>query len=892
MAGLAWLLAVSSAEAADIVLSPEGKISTPAAARDAARSAGKPVRVIVANGTYFLDEPLALDGRDSGVTWEAAEGAAPVFTGGRRIAGWTEAGDGHWRASVPEAKERGWNFAQLWVDGRRATRARTPNRGYFHLSDRCAPGVFPGVEGLDHRAFTLSPEHYEILRAIPEGERGDVLLTVTHAWSVAQCRIESLADDFGAVLIRGRSRYPFVTREKDQRFWISNYRGALDEPGEWFLDRSEGAVFYRPLPGEDLGKAEVIAPVTGRFLEITGARGITFRGIRFRYEQDLYPEDGLHDGQAAPLTGGAIEVGDSSGIRFEDCEVAHTGRHGIYFRNGCSDCTVTRCRLHDLGGGGVRIGETSRPDRERLCRGIVVDDCIIQHGGRLHPSACGVTLTHAQGCRIVHCDIGDFFYTGVSFGWNWGYGESLSRENRLENCHIHHLGWAYLSDMGGFYNLGNAPGTVVRGNHVHHVASHSYGGWGLYTDEGSGDVLFENNLVHDTSEAGFHQHYGYANRIRNNIFAFGEEAQVQRSRNEGRLTFVYENNIVAWDASSNLLSRDESSWKPLEKPERGEPRDSAIFRNNLYWRADGKRPEHLAEGSITWEEWRSWGRDHGSLFADPGFVDVGARDFRLRPESPAFGLGFREWDLERAGVRGEGERGRRWRELAAEGHDYPEWETRAKPWPAPEYRIELQTFEGVPVGGLGIRGAEWKRQGKGESVGVTDLVSSPLPVKGEGESKRSLRVKDMPGLEQPYDPVLDVFPPWDTGEIRATFDVMAEEGADWFFEIRGKGGEFAAGPYVRWQGGRLVANNADPVPLADVAPGEWIRVSLVAATGSGRWELTVTRADGPVLEFPDLPCRESWDDAGYLLWSGIGTAEAAFYIDNLVLERDVSGEGR
>jgi hypothetical protein len=152
---------------------------------------------------------------------------------------------------------------------------------------------------------------------------------------------------------------------------------------------------------------------------------------------------------------------------------------------------------------------------------IVVDDCIIQHGGRLHPSACGVVLTHTQHCAVTHCDIGDFYYTGISAGWNWGYGDTASRETLVENNHIHHLGWAYLSDMGGFYGLGTSPGTIMRGNHVHHIASHRYGGWGLYNDEGSADTLMENNLVHDTWNAGFHQHYGYFNTVRNNIFAFG-----------------------------------------------------------------------------------------------------------------------------------------------------------------------------------------------------------------------------------------------------------------------------------------------------------------------------------------------------------------------------------
>tara|TARA_R110002096_G_scaffold48836_1_gene129198 strand:- start:1574 stop:4261 length:2688 start_codon:yes stop_codon:yes gene_type:complete len=881
-------LAAGGLFAADIELSPSGPISTPQAALDAARNAEKPVRIVVQEGVYFLSAPLELGPEDSQVTWEAAPGANPVFSGGRAITGWKDAGDGLWRAEVPGVKDGNWRFVQLWIGGRRATCARTPNRGFFHIADSCAPNVFPGVAKTEHRAFAAAPEEFAILEAIPENQRDDLLITVSHAWSVGQCRVEALDAATGSVLIRGGSRYGFLTRETNQRYWLENYRAALDAPGEWFLDRAAGEVLYRPLPGEDLNALEIVAPVAEQFAVIKGAENLVFRGITFRHGQYLYPQNGLQDGQAAVAVGGAIEIENSRGIRFENCEIGHIGRHAVYFKNGCSDSALVHCRLHDLGGGGVRIGETGRPERERLCRRIVVDDCIIQHGGRLHPSACGVTLTHAEDCAVTHCDIGDLYYTGVSFGWNWGYGESVSRRNRLENCHIHHLGWAYLSDMGGFYNLGNAPGTVIRGNHVHHVASYRYGGWGLYTDEGSGDVLMENNLVHDTSEAGFHQHYGYANRIRNNIFAFGEEAQVQRSQNEGRLNFVYENNIVVWDPESPLLDGGEGNWKFHETRERGEPKDSVIFRRNLYWPTDGKVPEYLTEKDFTWEEWRKMGRDAGSLFADPLFENLDARDFRLKPESPAAKIGFQSWDLESAGVRRDGPDGNAWRQLAASGHDYPTWEAEAKPWPAPPYQIELQTFERVGLGGLGIRGGKWTSHGKGETIGVTEEVSSPLPLAGQPGtvSKRSLEVRDAPGLERSYEPVLDVNPPWETGRITGRFDIMAREGADWFFEIRGKGGEFAAGPYLRWQNGKLGANNAYSTALADLPPGEWIRVEIAATTASGKWSVNLTREDGSTLEFPDLTCKPTWDNAGYLLWSAIGTTETSFFIDNLTLVRE------
>ncbi|MEY4482850.1 MAG: hypothetical protein RL693_302 [Verrucomicrobiota bacterium] len=882
---LSCLLAtVSVSLAADISLSPSGPLATPQAARDAARTAPKPVRIVVGDGVYPLTEPLSLGAEDSQVSWEAAPGAKPIFSGGRTITGWTKSEDGIWKAPLPD---KAMVFEQLWINGRLATRARTPNKGFFHITDPVGAGVFPDLtKDMNFHAFAIAPEQYDIVKAIPQEQRDGVLITVTHAWAVSQCRIKALDDSTQAVQIKGRSKYPFVEFEPDQRYWMENFRSALDAPGEWFLDRAKGEILYLPLPDEDMTKLEVVSPVSDQFLLIKGAKEVEFKGIAFQHARYLYPADGLHDTQAATSNGGSIEIENSSGLRFENCEIAHVGEYGVYFKNGCADSTLTHCHFQDLGGGGVRIGETARPEDERVNHHIVIDDCIIQHGGRLHPSACGVVMTHTRYCAVTHCDIGDLYYTGVSAGWNWGYGDTSSRETLVENNHIHHLGWGYLSDMGGYYGLGTSPGTIIRGNHVHHIVSHRYGGWGLYNDEGSADTLMENNLVHDTWNAGFHQHYGYFNTVRNNIFAFGHTAQVQASRNEPRLRFKYERNIVVWEPEVPLLDGGEWNWKLNDPPARGEPKDTAIFRNNLYWPTDGKKPALLTKTHFTWEEWRKMGRDAGTIFADPMFEDLAKRDFRLKADSPAAKIGFKPWDLSLAGVRKEDAA---WRALAAQGGEYPNWETDARPWPSPEYKIAMQTFEGTALGLTGIRNGTYTRgkgePDRGESVGVSEEAASPIPVEGATTSKRSLKVQDAPDLKRSYDPVLDVYPKWESGTFRVSFDIMAHPGADWFFEMRVKGGEFAAGPYVRCVKGQLVANNGKSLPLAELPPGEWCRIAITATTGAGKYDITLTRQDGSTKEFKDIPCKPTWNSASYLLFSSLGTTKTAYFIDNLSLEQ-------
>jgi hypothetical protein len=395
--------------------------------------------------------------------------------------------------------------------------------------------------------------------------------------------------------------------------------------GTYFMDE--------PLILNEFDSGSEEAPVV--FIAEAGANEVS------GYQMPLWGSEAT---QAASPVEAAIMVDMARNIIFLNCEIAHTGSNAIWFRKVCSDCIVKHCYMYDLAAGGVKIGVTSVPAREQdLTRNIVVDNNIIRSGGYIFPCAVGVIIFHASDNTITHNEIADFRYSGISVGWIWGYAYSPSKRNNISFNHIHHLGWGELDDMGGVYCLGESSGTRIVNNVIHHVSSFEYGGWGLYTDEGSANIVMENNLVYACKNSGYHHHYGKDNIIRNNILSMNINGQLQATRIEQHLGFTFTNNIVYYNSGTLLVN----NWGKI----------NLSSDKNYYW---DTRTTDVRFDDKSFSEWQKSGKDIHSIIADPGFVNPENFDFRFKKTSVAKKIGFVPFDYSLAGVYGSDD----WKKLA------------------------------------------------------------------------------------------------------------------------------------------------------------------------------------------------------------------------------------
>jgi hypothetical protein len=625
-----------------------------------------PVTVFVRNGVYELTETLKFDQRDSStatapVVYRAYPREKPVLTVGGAISGFVPHKGKILKADVAAQGFRGIYFRQLFFEGRRQHLARYPNfdqsnpiaGGWAYAGGKPVP-MGQNIEGENNHSFQYAAED---ARQWANPERGEVFVFPRYNWINSIVRIKSLDPATHTVTLAADCSY--AVRPGD-RYYVQNLLEELDAPGEWYLDQQTSTLYF--WPPADAREVTVYAPRLRTILELgNGTSYITFRGFTFQYFEGtaialrgashcLLAANTIRNG--GDYSGSAVEVegGDDNGVVGND--IYEIGANAVVI------------------GGGDRITLTPANN--------YADNNYIHHVGVFYKEGVGVAL-NGCGNRASHNLIHDTPRMAILFSGN----NLVIEYNHLRHANLETADTGIIGTGGRDWI--SSRGTVVRYNYMHD--SLGYGlengrwvsphySWGVYLDDNTGGVDVVGNIVARAERGLIHLHNGRDNLIQNNIFVGGKLQQAEFNGWSGKDS-TWTSHLATMIEGYNSV-KDQPAWRTMRNmdigPEQAVLPDGLIMsgnvfdRNIVYWTGEGAKlfsgskvplnhntwdhnlywhsglPLRIAlggaQGELDWDGWRRTGQDQHSVVADPLFVEPRNDNYRLRPNSPAFRVGF------------------------------------------------------------------------------------------------------------------------------------------------------------------------------------------------------------------------------------------------------------
>jgi hypothetical protein len=684
--------------AADLFVSPAGRdtwsgqLAAPAAnasdgpfatlerARDEIRrrrTAGEtatPFTVHVRAGRYALARPFQLEARDSGtaaapVEWRGYRDEHPLILGGKPIARFTPHEGKILKADVGAQGFKGVNFRMLLCDGRQQILARYPNydpQNPYGGGFAYVPGkhieMYKEIPGEDKRTFSYAEAD---ARHWANPTEAEVMIFPRYNWWNNLVRIAALDPVTRTITLAADCSYSI---RPDDRYYVRNVREELDSPGEWYLDRATATLYFWPPDGADL--TTVFAPTLRTLVQLgAGTAHVTFRGFVFEGAE-----------------GTAITFKDTTACRLVASTIRNVGDYsgnGISIDGGTAN-GVVGCDLHDIGSSAITL---SGGDQKTLTSaGNFAENNYIHHTGRLYKQGVGISL-RGVGQRAAHNLIHDCPRFAIQF---------MGNNHLVEFNHVRHVNLE-TADTGAIYTGGRdwlgARGSIIRHNWFHDMLGFGFEkgkwvsphfAWGVYLDDNTGGVTVYGNIVARAVRGLIHLHNGRDNTVENNIFIDGTQQQIQLSGWTDKHRYWVNHSPTMIKAYDSVIGQP--VWRAMPRMDL-HPRDAVLpdhtimagntfSKNILYWTKPtanyvAARSFSFAHNSIdrnllwsagqpirtgqkkdgvdNWAAWQATGMDRNSVIADPQFVDPARDDYRLRPGSPAFALGFKPIPVEKIG---------------------------------------------------------------------------------------------------------------------------------------------------------------------------------------------------------------------------------------------------
>ena len=509
------------------------------------------ITIYMEGGTYAFYEPVFIRPEDSGTkesptVIRSVGDEKVILSGGISINGWKKQGK-VWVADVPVFNGRPLDFRQLWVNGKKAVRARDVED--FEKMNR--------ICSVDEKNEMLYVPVVSIRRLIDN--KGNLKakyaeMVLHQMWCVANLRIRSVEVQGDSAAIRfhqpeSRIQFehpwprPMVTTDgHNSAFYLTNARELQDVPGEWYHDIDARKVYYYPREGEKMQEAEVIVPAVETLVRVEGTLDrpvchIRFEKITFSYTTWMRPSEKGH----VPLQAGmyltdgyridpkmqrnylnhpldnqgwlgrpaaAVRVVAAKQIDFERCRFEHLGSTGLDYEEAVQGGVVRGCLFRDIAGNGLLVGsfspaahETHLPydpaDRREVCTQQQINNCYFTEIGNEDWGCLAIAAGYVGDVNIEHNEISEVPYSGISLGWGWTQTVNCMRNNRVHANLIHHYA-KHMYDVAGIYTLGSQPKSYVTENCVHSIYKPGYvhdpNHWFyLYTDEGSSFITVRDN---------------------------------------------------------------------------------------------------------------------------------------------------------------------------------------------------------------------------------------------------------------------------------------------------------------------------------------------------------------------------------------------------------------
>ena len=590
----------------------DGPRATLGAACRATRTLGTETsrRIVVQAGEYFLNEPVVLTEKDSGLTIEAATGADVTLYGGRKVTGWRKDGPDFYAATLPGVKEGDWDFRALIVNGRYCPRARLPKTGRFEHRSVFDVRWMSTTGGGWQRKPT--DEELTTLKYRPEdlGPWLDIRnaeVTVYHMWDDSMVGVSVIDTESHTLTFSSPTGHP-AGAFGVKTYVVWNTREGMSEPGQWYLDRTAGKVVYWPLTGEDMSEVKVIAPVVESIVRVQGSRGkpvrnVTLRGLRLAATTTPLTAGGFGAGRFD----GALSIANAEDCMFGDLEVRHAGGQGIQATG--TSLRIQRCHVHHVGACGIRASGTR----------LEVTDNHIHDVGLTYPSAIALQ-GGGRDSLVAHNHVHHAPYSAINYG---------GQNTRIEANRIHDA-MLELHDGGGIYCFGGK-NLVLRGNYIHDIIdTGGYGASAYYLDEQSEGCLVEGNLSVNVMRPS-HNHMAKGNTIRNNVFI-----------NEGDLR-------LTWPRSSDYRFEKNILWATGRIVFDNREGITTLAGNILYSVAGKVECKKLDQYSQTGEY--PMQADAVNVLADPKLIAYRDGQVQIAPDSPAHALGIEPIDVSGTGPR-------------------------------------------------------------------------------------------------------------------------------------------------------------------------------------------------------------------------------------------------